>query len=157
MDDYQIISFRTINDLISSAKRSPRLRRNLNLHEPEDVIQRFLNAMTPGTYVRPHRHMNPPTAETFIVLRGRVAVVFFDDFGNITGYQDLGEKCEGKGIDLKPEIWHSVICLKDAVLFEVKQGPYRPETAKEFAEWAPPEDDVKVKDYLRYVIEKIGG
>ena len=157
MDEYQIISFRMMNDLISSAKRSPRLRRNYNFHEPEDMIQRFLNAMTPGTYVRPHRHNAPPTTETFIVLRGRVAAVFFDDFGNITGYQDLGERCEGKGIDLKPGVWHSVICLDEAILFEVKQGPYRPETSKEFAEWAPPEGDARANDYLRYLIEKIGG
>ena len=38
-----------------AAAASPRLRSNHNLHGLGDLVQRFLNALQPGTYVRPHR------------------------------------------------------------------------------------------------------
>ena len=47
----------TIADLVKRARQTPRGRLNLNLHPRlEDPIQRLLNAGSPGTYVRPHRH-----------------------------------------------------------------------------------------------------
>ncbi|MFN7678960.1 MAG: WbuC family cupin fold metalloprotein, partial [Cyanobacteriota bacterium] len=44
-------------DLVAAeARHSPRLRRNHNLHDEPDLVQRFLNVMQPATEVRPHRH-----------------------------------------------------------------------------------------------------
>ena len=37
----------------AAAAASPRLRSNHNLHCLGDLVQRFLNALQPGTYVRP--------------------------------------------------------------------------------------------------------
>ena len=37
------------------AAASPRRRKNHNLHQESDLVQRFLNVLQPGTYVRPHR------------------------------------------------------------------------------------------------------
>ena len=39
------------------AANSPRRRKNHNLHQESDLVQRFLNVLQPGTYVRPHRHL----------------------------------------------------------------------------------------------------
>ena len=36
----------------------------------------------------------------------------------------------------------------DTVIFEVKKGPYNPETDKEFASWSPEEDSPEVTDFL---------
>ncbi|WP_114266323.1 WbuC family cupin fold metalloprotein, partial [Klebsiella pneumoniae] len=38
--------------------------------------------LTPGTYVRPHRH--PHTFELLLPLRGRFVVLNFDDRGTVT-------------------------------------------------------------------------
>ena len=38
-----------------STAAAPQL--NHNLHQGSDLVQRFLNVLHPGTYVRPHRHV----------------------------------------------------------------------------------------------------
>ena len=40
----------------AEARQHPRLRLNHNLHQEQDQVQRFLNVLQPGSYVRPHRH-----------------------------------------------------------------------------------------------------
>ena len=62
----------TLTELLATAAASPRRRANHNIHPLlEGPVQRFFNAMQPGTYVRPHRHSTPPRWELFVVLRGR--------------------------------------------------------------------------------------
>ncbi len=66
------------------ARASERLRMNFNLHQESDLVQRFLNVMQPGTYVRPHRHCRPGTGEgfeCFVVLQGSIGVLLFDANG----------------------------------------------------------------------------
>ena len=47
---------------------------NYNFHERlDDPVNRLLNALEPGTYLRPHRHLNPKKDEIFLLLRGRIA------------------------------------------------------------------------------------
>ena len=36
----------------------------------------------------------------------------------------------------------------DTIIFEVKQGPYNPDTDKEFATWSPSEDSPDVANFL---------
>ncbi|MBR2497306.1 MAG: WbuC family cupin fold metalloprotein, partial [Parabacteroides sp.] len=62
-----------LDQITNQAKQSPRLRMNYNFHEQlEEPINRLLNALEPGTYLRPHRHLNPDKDEIFLLLRGRV-------------------------------------------------------------------------------------
>ena len=42
-----------------------------------DNPHRFLNVMAKGTYIAPHRHLDPRKAESFLVLRGEVAFFIF--------------------------------------------------------------------------------
>jgi len=67
--------------LSQAARANPRLRQNENLHAMQDAIHRLLNATEPGTYVQPHRHLNPANTETLAVVAGRGAVLVFDDRG----------------------------------------------------------------------------
>ena len=58
------------------ARRKPRLRMNHNLHQESDLVQRFLNVLQPGTYVRPHRHVREHAGTgfgAFWCCRGRSA------------------------------------------------------------------------------------
>ena len=80
----QTLSNALFQDLIERAERSPRLRINHNFHASmEDNPHRFLNVMAKGTYVAPHRHLDPPKAESFLVLEGEVAFFIFDDAGQV--------------------------------------------------------------------------
>lgn len=105
--------------------------------------------------MRPHRHIDPPKSETFVVLEGRVAVLVFDEQGQVTEAHRLGEGEPSIGIDLKAGLWHTILALSDeAVCFEVKPGPWQPSTDKDFAEWAPKEGDSTAEKYLTELEQK---
>ena len=54
------INNQLLDTLAQQASASPRKRKNHNFHpEAGDPIQRMLNALNPGTYVQPHRHISP--------------------------------------------------------------------------------------------------
>jgi cupin fold WbuC family metalloprotein len=143
----RIIDRKTIQETSERALRSPRKRINYNFHQLEDRVQRMLNAMEPETYVRPHRHIEPPKIECFLILRGKCTVILFNDVGTITDCIPLDGK-ENVGIDISPGVWHSVICdAPGTVLFETKDGPYVPATDKDFAVWAPIEGDPAAAGY----------
>jgi cupin fold WbuC family metalloprotein len=131
---------RAIDELVARAHSSPRRRINLNLHpELSDPIQRFLNAGEPGSYVRPHRHV-AQRWELFAVLRGQIDVLLFSDDGAVTQRATLSEG--GGVIEIPGGTWHSfTFALLGSVAMEIKPGPYIAPSDKEFAAWAPREDD----------------
>jgi cupin fold WbuC family metalloprotein len=133
-----------IHEISAQAAASPRLRSNFNLHpELSDPVQRFLNAIEPGSYVRPHRHVEPiPKWELFVVLSGAIAILSFDDAGQVIERVELDALGGNIAAEIPPSDWHSVVALKPGtVLFEFKQGPYAPASAKDFAAWAPLEGE----------------
>ncbi|MDR2563317.1 MAG: WbuC family cupin fold metalloprotein [Prevotellaceae bacterium] len=135
----------------AEAKVNERLRKNFNLHNDySDPVNRLLNAMEPGTYIRPHRHADPPKNETFIVLRGALDILIFDDLGSIILRQTLSPESGNYGMDIPAGIWHGmIVLLHDTVVYETKTGPYFPLTDKDFASWSPdPSDTTEVQKYL---------
>jgi cupin fold WbuC family metalloprotein len=137
---------------MARAAASARGRTNHNFHPSLDENpHRFLNVMRRGTYVTPHRHLDPPKSETFVILRGEVAFFVFDDEGAITRCEILGEPGRARtcGIDLGPGVWHSLaVRSESAICFEVKPGPYSAANDKDFAPWAPREGDPECAGYL---------
>jgi len=153
MAEVQLIEGPLFDRITLDAKSSPRRRMNYNFHSgPDDNPHRFLNVLLQGTYIRPHRHLAPPKAESFLVLEGIAEVILFDDDGAITARHRLGgQPAEARvwGIDIPPGLWHTIVARTPRVVcFEVKPGPWVPATDKEFAEWAPKEDDAAVSGYL---------
>lgn len=153
----KLISESLFARVVQSAAEAPRRRMNHNFHSgPTENPHRFLNVLLHGTYIRPHRHSDPPKSETFLVLEGAADVVLFDDDGRITARHHLGaESSEGRlwGIDLAPGVWHTIIARSErAVCFEVKPGPWEPANDKEFGSWAPPENDPSAAAYLEFLI-----
>ncbi|GAB2885379.1 WbuC family cupin fold metalloprotein [Uliginosibacterium flavum] len=130
-----------LDQLSRAARANPRLRQNHNLHtSPDDPVQRFFNAIEPGSYVIPHRHLAADKAETLLMLRGRIGLILFDEQGQITATHVLAPTSACSGFHLRPGCWHSVIALESgSVFFETKAGPYLPLTAAERAPWAPAE------------------
>jgi len=152
----QILDQALLDDVIERARASARLRTNHNFHAgAEDNPHRFLNALVKGTYCQPHRHITPPKSETFLVLRGRVAVFVFNDAGKVIETHILST--DGKlAVDIPPGLWHSISTLSDtAVCYEVKPGPWDPKSDKGFAPWAPAEGDPKAQDYLEWLLAAV--
>jgi cupin fold WbuC family metalloprotein len=126
------------------ARTSPRRRRNRNLHQHGDAVQRFLNVLQPGTYVRPHRHLRDPAGtgfECFLVLQGAIGLVLLDRRGELLECHRLDATGPLRGIELAEGQFHTLVALRpDSVIFELKQGPYQPATDKDFLAASPPED-----------------
>jgi cupin fold WbuC family metalloprotein len=156
--EVQLITRSLIDSVLEKARQAPRRRTNHNFHSSlDDNPHRFLNVMLRGTYIQPHRHLDPPKSETFLVLEGRAVMFLFDDSGSVTGRCTMGPDGEALGIDIAPGVWHTLAVLSEhAICFEVKPGPYSPALDKEFAPWAPREGDSAVSSFLRNLLESQG-
>jgi cupin fold WbuC family metalloprotein len=121
-----IINNNLLNDVSAQAKENPRLRMNFNLHHTLDAkAQRLLNALEPGTELPVHRHTE--TAETYILLRGKIRVLFYDGNKELTETFDLNPLAGEYGIHIPKGQWHTLEVIESGtVIFEVKDGPYRP-------------------------------
>ncbi|MFY7696476.1 MAG: WbuC family cupin fold metalloprotein, partial [Cyanobium sp.] len=89
----------------AEARSSTRLRCNHNLHAEPELVQRFLNVMQPGTYVRPHRHLRCSPGEgfeCFLVLQGAMGVLLLDSEGALI--QQLRDKLGDAFADENEEI-----------------------------------------------------
>lgn len=121
-----IIDSKLLDGLTLEAKASPRLRMNYDLrNSSEDLSQRMLNAMEPGTVVPVHRHK--ASSETVVVIRGSIRQNFYDDNGAVTEsivYQTGG----GVSICVVPKgSWHNSESLESGtIIFEAKDGAYAP-------------------------------
>jgi len=127
----EIIDEKLLDALTGLACNSPRLRMNHNFHERLDAkAQRLLNALEPGTELPIHRHRH--TAETYILLRGSLRVLFYNDSKELIETALLNP-LEGKfGIDIPAGQWHTIEVLEPGtVIFEVKDGPYAPNSAED--------------------------
>jgi cupin fold WbuC family metalloprotein len=139
---------------IHHARESPRRRVIAPLHRSEtDALHRMLNAVQPDSYVRPHRHRDPPKAEAWIVLRGSLLFFTFTDDGAVEEQTVLSAAGPRFGVDLVPGIYHTLIALEpDTVIYEVKSGPYVAASDKTFAPWSPPEGGDQGRHYMQQLL-----
>jgi len=135
---------------LTASHSSPRRRIIQPLHRSEGAtLHRMFNAVQPDSYIPPHRHLDPPKAESWIVLRGALAFFTFDDGGAISECLEIRAGGEVFGVDLEPGVYHTFFALEpDTVVYEVKDGPYSPATDKAFPEWAPREGTPEASGYL---------
>lgn len=128
-------------DTLKSCASFPRRRTHHNLHKSHlDAVQKLFVIMVHGTYIRPHRHSISAAEELLVALKGEFALITFFDDGSIISATRFAPLLEGERfyVSIPPMVWHTIICLsEDGVLFEVKEGPFVAEKAKEFAPWAP--------------------
>ena len=139
--------------LISQAHQSPRKRSHYNLHKDlDEPVQRLCIALLKGTYVRPHHHPQNNKWELMLALKGQVCLLIFNTDGAIVEKHTL---CSGEslsGIELEPNTWHTVIPLtENAIILEVKEGPYTPTQETDFAPWAPREGDEQAIQLLNWL------
>ncbi|WP_243688893.1 WbuC family cupin fold metalloprotein [Geotalea toluenoxydans] len=80
----KIIDKNLLDGLTHEAQANPRLRKNYNLHPTDDFCcHRLLNAIEPDSYIRPHRHLDPVKDESFVILRGKLGILTFDNAGKV--------------------------------------------------------------------------
>jgi cupin fold WbuC family metalloprotein len=149
--DMKIITPETISELLARASGSPRKRTNLNFHaEPDDLTNRFLNAGIAGTYVCPHRH-RPGKWELLTAIWGELDCLTFAADGVVKSRLTLSRE-GNSAVEIPGGEWHSVVFrAPSAVVLEVKPGPYEPLLDKEFASWAPQEDDPRAASFAAWL------
>lgn len=92
-------------------------------NSPEDLSQRMLNALEPGTVMPIHRHLG--SSETCVCIRGHFEELFYDENGNLTHTIDMVPG--GVVLNIEKGQWHSLRCLESGtVLLEAKDGKYEP-------------------------------
>lgn len=154
----RLIDTALLGALNAEAAASPRRRRNRNFHPTDDhPAHRLLNAIEPGSYVAPHRHLEATKDETMLVLKGRLGLVIFDDAGDVVQTVVLVATGDIRGVDIPHGTWHSLVALEPGtVFFEAKAGPYRALTVEERAPWAPLENLFEAKAYQTWLTELFG-
>lgn len=127
----KLIDEALLDEVTLLAQESPRLRMNHNFHDSlEAKAQRLLNALEPGTQLPIHRH--PHTAETYLLLRGRIKVLYYNDRKEMTESVLLDPKEGVYGVHIPAGQWHTLEVLESgSVIFEVKDGPYSPLAEKD--------------------------
>lgn len=140
-----------IADLKQRARTAPTRRFRLCLHQsPDETVQEMFIVHCRDNYSRPHRHAMPSSCT---ILEGELSVFLFDDAGGVIRRIDLGARDSGKPFCLRLEanVWHMPVCRSEQLVFyETMTGPFRRESANDWAPWSPEEDDIAgIVRYLR--------
>ncbi len=148
----KLIDNALLDSLIGKAKDAPRKRAHFNLHpELHDPVQRLCIAMEPGTSVRPHRHSDPETWEVLVILRGSLALNIFDEKGKVLERTVLKAGGPVTAVEFPLNTWHAPASLEPGtVVFEIKQGPYKPIAENNLAKWAPAEGGPEAERFLEW-------
>lgn len=122
----KLIDKQLLDEVSQKASDNERLRMNYNFHESLDApAQRLLNALQPNTKVPVHRH--PHTAETYILLRGKIRMLYYNDQKEVVDEAVLCVDSGIYGVHIPKNQWHALEVLeRNTVIFEVKDGPYTP-------------------------------
>ncbi len=151
--DIQLLTRSLLSNLCDEAAKTDRKRKNYNFHEHSERVQRFLNVLQPGTYVRPHRHLRATGVngfEFFLVLQGAIGMVVMDEAGTVVRSERLEADGERMGIELAEGLFHTLVVLEpNSVILELKEGPYQPAIDKDFLQMFPPEGSANCGEQVR--------
>jgi cupin fold WbuC family metalloprotein len=146
----KILPHTLLDELATQAAASPRSRAHYSIHaSAADPVQRFIVTALRDSYFRPHRHTT--RSELAVVLRGRFDVLTFDEGGQVLARYPVGER-SAMAYETPQGTWHTLVPGVDGASFlEIKQGPYDPATAADFATWAPAEGTAGVAGFLAWL------
>jgi cupin fold WbuC family metalloprotein len=153
MTPFKLLTQNILAQTATQAQANPRLRQNYNFHEPAERVQRFINMLQPGTYVRPHCHLRPVGVhgfEFFLVLQGTLGFLVLDELGQILHTQRLTAQGEVWGLELAQGQYHTLIALEpNTAILEIKEGPYDPQTDKCFLTSFPAEGTAAAASWVK--------
>lgn len=142
---------------LEASRQSPRRRIMLPMQRTDhEGVQRLVNFVQPGSYIRPHLHPMPECVENLTVLRGSLGFLTFDEDGSVLSATRLAAGNPAACmVDIEQGVWHTLVALvEDTVLLEIKRGPYDARTDKRFAAWAPAEGAPDAAAWLDEVIRR---
>ena len=91
----------------------------------------MLNALEPGTVMPVHRHLG--SSETVICVRGHFEEYLYDENGVLIETIDM--RPGGALVNVPAGQWHNLKSLESGtVLFEAKDGPWKPLGEREIME-----------------------
>ena len=140
--------------LISCASQHPKKEARLCAHlTPDNHLHEMIIVHSKGNYIPPHKHLNK--IESFHLIEGQLAVVIFNDCGEVKQIIHLDSKKDFY-YRLQESMFHTVVPLSEYVVFhEVTNGPFFLEEKRE-AKWAPKKNDLEeVNNYQRKLMKKI--
>jgi cupin fold WbuC family metalloprotein len=113
-------------------------------------VQRFIVLALPDSYFRPHRHN--ARSELALMVRGTVDVLTFDEDGQVMARHAIEAGAGTFAYETPMRTWHTVVPgVGGSAFLEVKEGPYDPATAAEFAPWSPAEGTPEAAPYLAWL------
>jgi len=119
-----LINKKLLDEVTTKTKANERLRMNFNLHDSlETKAQRLLNALELGTILPVHRHQH--TAETYIILRNSIRILFYNNEKTLTRESIINPKQNEYGIHIPAGQWHTLKVLESSIvtlLFHEKSG-----------------------------------
>ncbi|WP_293334796.1 WbuC family cupin fold metalloprotein [Microcoleus sp. CAWBG58] len=126
-----------LDEVAVSSRSNPRGRQNYNFHDDlSEKVQRFVNVVQMGTYVRPHRHLRAPEVngfEFFVVIQGEVGILILDENGQILRSFRVSAIGPTRAVELPEGTIHTLVALAaDTVILEFKEGPYEVAADKDF-------------------------
>ncbi|MBI2662470.1 cupin fold metalloprotein, WbuC family [Candidatus Woesearchaeota archaeon] len=141
-----------LKELFEKAKISDRKRAFYLLRSSDkgEIPAVMFNVLLPGTYVRPHKHPMNDGREIVILILGKMKVIIFNDDGTFRESYILSS-LDTVFVEIPAQTYHTIITLEPSVLCELYLGKYNPTTYREFAEWAPEENDMLMNDYLKKI------
>tara|TARA_Y200000002_G_C22584823_1_gene622526 strand:+ start:216 stop:674 length:459 start_codon:yes stop_codon:yes gene_type:complete len=115
-----------INFLLEKVKKSKDNKSRLCLHRNIDAsIHQMLIFHKKNHKVRIHKHLN--TEETYLLIKGKMKVNFFNKNGlikNSTILSSVGTNYPFL-IEVPKNTFHNQEFLKDTIFLEIKSGPFR--------------------------------
>ena len=102
-----IVTRELLAQVTEEARKSPRLRKNHNLHpHDESRCHRLLNAIEPASYIRPHRHLDPEKDEAFILMSGCLGIILFTPDGVVDQVVTLSRESGNLAADIPLSLIH---------------------------------------------------
>lgn len=141
-----------LDEVAANSRRNPRGRQNYNFHDLSEKVQRFVNVLQPGTYVRPHRHLRPDAVngfEFFAVIQGEVGIIILNENGQILHKERVSAAGPTRAIELAEGTVHTLVALAaDTAILEFKEGPYDLGTDKDFLADFPAEGTAAARELV---------
>ena len=87
-----------------------------------------------------------------LILKGSAGLTLFDQDGVIVKKLMLNAGGSISGMEMNPHTLHTLYPITDeAVIMEVKEGPFTPTQESDFAAWSPKEGSVDAQTFLTWL------
>lgn len=105
-----IVTQKILYELSAKEKESQRLWMAMDLrNSPEDLSQKMLNALEPGTVMPIHPHHG--SSESVVILRGKIRWILYEN-GNKTERAALDANGWPRMLNVDKDRWHLLECLE---------------------------------------------